>query len=155
MLGRTLRLNGEAHTIIGVLPPDFAQPVGTDIYLPFDLPAEMWTAIIGARQLTTYARLAPGVTVAAANEELRAFAPRATAAEPNNKDWGWRVQPLRENVLSGAENALLFVQAGAGVLLVLAICNASLPRCSWPGPPSASAGTARCRASPWAQAAGG
>jgi len=30
---------------------------------------------LGARQLTTYARLAPGVTIAAANEELRAFRP--------------------------------------------------------------------------------
>ena len=131
VLGSTLRLNGEPHTIIGVLPPDFSQPVGTDLYLPFDLPPDMWTAIIGARQLTTYARLAPGVTVAAANAELRAFARRATEAEPNNKDWAWRAQPLRENVLSGADNALLFVQAGAAVLLVLAISNLASLLMAW------------------------
>jgi putative ABC transport system permease protein len=131
VLGRTLRLNGGAHTIVGVLPPDFAQPVGTDIFLPFDLPQEMWTAIIGARQLTTYARLAPGVTVAAANAELRAFALRAAAAEPMNKDWSWRVQPLRENLLSGADTALLLVQAGAAVLLVLAICNLASLLMAW------------------------
>ena len=54
VLGRTLRLNGEPHTIVGVLPANFSQPVGTDVWLPFDLPQEMWTQIIGARQLTTY-----------------------------------------------------------------------------------------------------
>ena len=117
--------------IIGVLPPNFSQPTGTDVYLPFDLPQEMWTAIVGARQLNTYARLAPGVTVAAADEELRVFARHATEAQPNNKDWGWRVQPLRENLLSGADNALLFVQAGAVVLLVLAISNLASLLMAW------------------------
>ncbi len=131
VLGRTLRFNGAPHTIIGVLPENFAQPVGTDVWLPFDLPDDMWTKLIGARQLTTYARLAPGVTVAAANTELLAFAPRAIEAEPNNKDWSWHVQPLRENLLSGADNALLVVQAGAAVLLVLAICNLASLLMAW------------------------
>src|SRR4051812_26370228 len=71
VLGRVLRLNGAPHTIVGVLPENFAQPVGTDVWLPFDLPEDMWTKLVGARQLTTYARLAPGVTVAAANAELQ------------------------------------------------------------------------------------
>ena len=131
VLGRTLRFNGEPHTIIGVLPENFAQPVGTDVWLPFDLPAEMWTKIIGARQLTTYARLAPGVTVAAANVELQAFARRAIEAEPNNKDWSWLAQPLRENLLSGADSALLLVEAGAVVLLVLAISNLASLLMAW------------------------
>ncbi len=131
VLGRTLRLNGEPVTVIGVLPENFSQPVGTDVWLPFDLPREMWAAIVGARQLTTYARLAPGVTVAAANAELVAFARRAVEAEPSNKDWSWRVQPLRENLLSGADHALLFVQAGATVLLVLAVSNLASLLLAW------------------------
>ena len=47
------------------------------------------------------------------------------------KDWSWRAQPLRENLLSGADNALLFVQAGAVVLLVLAICNLASLLMAW------------------------
>ena len=131
VLGRTLRLNGEPHTIIGVLPPNFSQPVGTDVWLPFDLPQDMWTQVIGARQLNTFGRLAPGVTVTAANIELQAFAKRAIEAHPLNKDWSWRAQPLRENLLSGADNALLFVQAGAAILLVLAICNLASLLMAW------------------------
>lgn len=131
VLGRSLRLNGAPHTIIGVLPPGFAQPAGTDVYLPFDLPDNMWTAVVGGRQLVTYARLAPGVTLTAANTELRQFAPRAIAADPQNKDWGWVAQPLLEALLGGADNALLFVQAGAAVLLVLAISNLASLLMAW------------------------
>ena len=131
VLGRSLRFNGAPHTIVGVLPESFSQPVGTDVWLPFDLPEDMWTRIIGARQLTTYARLAPGVTVTMANLELQGFTPRAIEAQPDNKDWAWRVQPLRENILSGADRTLLFVQAGALVLLVLAISNLASLLLAW------------------------
>ena len=131
VLGQSLRLNGAPHTIIGVLPAGFSQPIGTDVWLPFDLPPEMWTPVIGGRQLSTYARLAPGVTVRAANEELRIFARHAVEVEPNNKDWLWRAQPLRENILSGADRSLLLVQAGACVLLVLAISNLASLLMAW------------------------
>lgn len=131
VLGRTLLLNGTPHAIIGVLPPRFAQPVGTDVWLPFDLPDNLWTAINGGRQLVTYARLAPGVTIATADTRLLTFGSRAREADAANQDWGWRVQPLRENLLSGAGNALVCVQAGALVLLVLAISNLGSLLLSW------------------------
>lgn len=131
VLGRSLRFNGEPHTVIGVAPPHFSQSPGTEVWLPFDLPQNQWTAIVGGRQLSTYARLADGITVAAANEELKAFAARAVEMDPANKDWGWTTQPLRAALLSGADNALLFVQAGAVVLLVLAISNLASLLMAW------------------------
>ncbi|HVU23208.1 MAG TPA: ADOP family duplicated permease [Opitutus sp.] len=132
VLGRTLRLNGSPHTIVGVLPPIFSQPQGTDVWLPFDLPHDLWTAIVGGRQLFAFARLAPGMTYAAANTELKAFAPRALEMDPAaNKEWTWRVQPLRENMLSGADKVLLLVQTGAVVLLILAISNLASLLLAW------------------------
>jgi predicted permease len=131
VLGRSVRLNGTPHTIIGVMPPGFGQPQGTEVWLPFDLPEDLWTAVVGGRQLNNYARLAPGVTTAAADEELEEFATRAIEAEPNNKDWGWRVRPLRENLLDDAYNALIFVQTGAAILLILAVSNLSSLLLAW------------------------
>jgi putative ABC transport system permease protein len=131
VLGRTLGLNGAPHTIIGVLPAGFGQPLGTDVWLPFDLPDNMWNAISGGRQLNTYARLKAGVTATAADLELRGFTVRAIEMDPANKDWSWRFQPLREVLLSGAGNAILFVEAGAVVLLILAICNLSSLLMAW------------------------
>ncbi len=131
VVGRTLRLNGAPHTIIGVLPPGFSQPQGTEVWLPFDLSPEQWTAINGGRQFLVYARLAPGITTAAADRELRAFTPRAREMDAANKDWSWRVQPLRENLLAGADKTLVFVQAGAAVLLILAITNLASLLLAW------------------------
>lgn len=131
VLGRSVRLNGESCTIIGVAPPGFSQQPGTEVWLPFDLPQNQWTAIIGGRQLVTYARLAPGVSERRAREELKAFAPRAIEMDGANKDWGWTTQPLRAVVLSGADRALLLVQAGAAVLLVLAISNLASLLMAW------------------------
>src|SRR6185436_10597003 len=72
VLGRTERFNGAPHTIIGVMPAGFGQPQGTEVWLPFDLPEGMWNLVVGGRQLNNYARLAPGVTISAANTELQA-----------------------------------------------------------------------------------
>lgn len=130
-LGRTMRLNGVPHTIIGVMPEGFAQPQGAEIWLPYDLPEAMWTNVVGARQLNCYARLAPGVTPAQAIEELKAFTPRAIAAYPDNRNWSWTVQPLREALLSGADRTVLFVQAGAAVLLLLAVSNLASLLLAW------------------------
>ena len=131
VVGRRVRFNGEPHTIVGVAPAGFSQQPGTEVWLPFDLPQTQWTAIIGGRQLVTYARLAPGVTDSMAKAELKAFTPRAIEMDGANKDWGWTTQPLRAVVLAGADNALLFVQAGAAVLLVLAISNLASLLMAW------------------------
>ncbi len=131
IIGRVLRLNGAPHTVVGVMPPRFSLPAGAEIWLPYDLPAAMWTAIVGGRGTQTYTRLAPGVSVADANRELLEFAPRAREADANNKDWGWRVSPLRENILFGADKVVIFVQAGAAVLLALALSNLASLLLAW------------------------
>jgi predicted permease len=122
-IGRTLRLDNQPIVVIGVLPEHFSQPVGADIWRPFDLPEGMWTAIVTGRQLQLYGRLADGATLGALNTELRAFASRATELSADNKDWRWIAEPLREALLDQAGNIALFVQAGAAVLLVLALAN--------------------------------
>ncbi|MBA4138410.1 MAG: hypothetical protein C0518_13960 [Opitutus sp.] len=131
VLGRVVRLNGVPHTIVGVLPTGFAQPQNCEIWLPYDLPANMWTNVVGARNVSNYARLAPGQTPATAQEELRSFAARAREAQPDNREWTWTVQPLREALLGGADRTILFVQIGAGVLLLLAITNLASLLLAW------------------------
>ena len=135
VLGTVLRLNGVPHTLIGIMPPGFSQPAGGDaginVWLPFDLPEGMWNNVTGARQLNTYARLAPGVTIAAADKELQTFAVRAREADPVNKDWSWRASRLRDQLLNGSGSVVVFVQCGALVLLLLAICNLASVLIAW------------------------
>jgi putative ABC transport system permease protein len=131
VLGRSVRMNGVPHTIVGVMPTGFEQPRGANIWLPLDLPEAWWKNIIGARQLVIYARLAPGVSFASADKELASFAVRAVEADPNNKEWSWRAQSLQEFLLAGSGNVVLFVQAGAAVLLLLAVCNLASLLMAW------------------------
>src|SRR5262245_911838 len=48
IIGSKLLVNGAPHTVIGVMPPGFDQPMPTDLWLPFDIPANQRTAIAGA-----------------------------------------------------------------------------------------------------------
>ena len=131
VIGASIRLNGTPHTIVGVMPEEFQQPTDTEIWLPFDLPETMWTAVTGGRAINIYARLAPGQTLASANQELRAFAETAIRADAANKDWSWRAKSLREVLLNGSGAAVIFVQIGAAVLLLLAICNLTSVLLAW------------------------
>ncbi len=131
VLGNTLILNGEPHTIIGVMPDGFTQPVPTDVWLPFDLPPQARIAVTGARTLTVYGRLAEGVPRARADAEARDLTKRALAATRENRDFWYEARPLRGVLLDGADSTVLLVQAGAVVLLLLAILNLASLLLAW------------------------
>jgi hypothetical protein len=118
--------------VIGVMPDGFAQPVPTDVWLPFDVPAAQRTAISGARQLTVYGRIADGQSFEMARSDVNRFTARAIEASPaDNKDYHYDIKPLRNVLLSGADSSALFVQAGAATLLVLAILNLASVLIAW------------------------
>jgi putative ABC transport system permease protein len=130
-LGGTMLLNGEPHTIIGVMPAGFSQPVTTDVWLPFDILLRQRTAITGARTLSVYARLAGGRPLAAANAEAATLTKRALAASADNKDFWYEMRSLRGVLLDGADSTVLLVQVGAGVLLLLAVLNLASLLLAW------------------------
>ncbi len=75
-VGRTLLLDGVAHTVRGVMPPDFALPsAGVDLWVPMTVDV---TNRVGLWARTGYlvGRLRPGVTLDAATTEIRALGPR-------------------------------------------------------------------------------
>jgi putative ABC transport system permease protein len=132
IVGKTLSLNGAPHTVIGVMPRGFTQPTPTDIWLPFDIPASQRTAISGARTLSMFARLANGTTLESARRDMVAFTKRALEESPaDNKDFRWGVTTLRDNLLGGADSSALFVLAGAGGLLLLAVLNLASLLLAW------------------------
>jgi putative ABC transport system permease protein len=130
-LGRTMLLNGEPHTIVGVMPAGFSQPVPTDVWLPFDIPAQQRTVVTGARTLSVYARLADGRPRAAADVEAMSLTKRALAASTENKEFWYEIRPLRGVLLDGADSTVLLVQSGAAVLLLLAVLNLASLLLAW------------------------
>jgi predicted permease len=132
VIGRSISLNGAPHTVIGIMPVGFAQPVPSDVWLPFDIPPTQRTSITGARQLTVFGRIANGVSFETARAEVRQFTARALEANPaDNKDFHYNMKTLRDGLLNGADSTALFVQAGAATLLVLAILNLASLLVAW------------------------
>ncbi|HEU0005998.1 MAG TPA: ABC transporter permease, partial [Terriglobia bacterium] len=74
VVGRSVRLNGEPHTIIGVMPPEVAHP-GTfvDLWTPIAL-ASNWFENRKLHVLHVVARLRPGIRVAQAQKEMEVLA---------------------------------------------------------------------------------
>src|SRR5258705_9378344 len=76
-IGRTLQLNGRPHTIIGVMPPRFGWYGNDGFWLPL---APARTDLFFVNPIM---RLAPGVSPAAAEEQLKAFHQRLAKEKPS------------------------------------------------------------------------
>jgi putative ABC transport system permease protein len=124
LVGRTLSLDGAPHTVIGVLPP----AVGFDardeqLYVPLALtPGERQSK--GNRFLTVVARLAPGVSRAAAQAQMTVLAARTRTVRPqSNKRVSARIEDAREVLVGDLRRPLLFFLGAALFLLLIACAN--------------------------------
>jgi predicted permease len=124
LVGRALSLDGVSHTVVGVLPPG----VGLDaddqrLYVPLALtPAERGSP--GARFLTVVARIAPGVTPAAAQAQMAALAARTETLRPgSNRGISVRLDDAREVLVGDLRRPLLLFLCAAMALLLLACAN--------------------------------
>jgi putative ABC transport system permease protein len=61
VIGRTIELNGVAHEVIGVMPPEFRYPRGAQVWTPFPYTSQ-WHQNRGSLFMTTVARVRPDVT---------------------------------------------------------------------------------------------
>jgi predicted permease len=144
VIGRTIRIDNDPFTIIGVLPRDFRHPGPTvsgdaEVFgamgfsgAPFPTPLRS-ARILGA----AIGRLKPGLTVEQAQVRLTAFAAQLRHDFPGDyppqAQWTVEIQPLQK-VLVGDVRPMLLVLLGAVSLIVfivsLNIANLLLARAS-------------------------
>ena len=144
VLGRTLRLDNDPCTIIGVLPPGFRHPgptISGDVEVfgaagfsadPFPQPIRGNRVLRGG-----IGRLKPGVTREQAQARLTAMAAQLRHDFPTDyppqAQWTIEIQPLQE-ILVGNVRPMLLVLLGAVILIVfivsLNIANLLLARAS-------------------------
>src|SRR5205814_2908026 len=96
VIGRSLTLNSEAKTVIGIMPPRTYFPQGdTQVWLP--LAFEPWELRYRhAHNYLVLGKLKPGVSIAQADAEMRLIAQRLAAADAENKGWGTEVHGLQK-----------------------------------------------------------
>lgn len=124
-VGRSLALDGVAHTVVAVLPDGFADPLepGIDVWTPVDLALGGYNSW-GNYYLSAIGRLRPGVTIAQTQTEL---AGRAAGLEWN-RPGDTRVQtvhvlPLQEDTIGSAARTLWLLLGAVGLLLLIACVN--------------------------------
>jgi len=124
VVGSAMTINGAPHTIIGVMPQWFAHPAPTDICMPFSITPTARVTVSGARSLMILGRLAKGTGPEAGAADAERFTALTHEARPvDNRDYRYRTMPYRSMLLGTAESAVVFIQAAAIALLVLAISN--------------------------------
>jgi putative ABC transport system permease protein len=109
------------YTIVGVMPDGIPGPL--DVYTQiFFEPGE--ENDYGDRYLDLYGRLQPGVTRAAAEQDLRSIAARLAQAYPKtNEGWSVTTVPLIDHLVGQVRPALLVLLAAAGCVLLIGAAN--------------------------------
>jgi putative ABC transport system permease protein len=120
VVGRPLLIDGRPHTIVGILPPDFEFPIAQKLWVPL---APLVTDEPRSRRgLMTVARLAPGVSMEAAQEELRAVAAGLAREFPENDRWTALVRPIKDDFIPAEVNLILLTMMGAVTLVLIVAC---------------------------------
>jgi putative ABC transport system permease protein len=122
-IGRTLRVDGEPRTIVGVMPAGFRFLVDADIWLPM----VRGGAYAGARQFHNFVlvgRLAPGVSIHGAQAEVDGVSSRLAQTYPEtNEGKGLNLTPLQDALVEGYRSTLGLLTAAVLVLLLVAGSN--------------------------------
>jgi putative ABC transport system permease protein len=129
VVGMTVTVDREPFTIVGVMPPEFRFPERrTDAWVPLTFAPGSALNTRGNYFLQIIGRLAPGATVAQAQDALHRVAARVAAEHPEGSMTTVRVIPLRDQLVgTGVRSALLaFLGAIALVLLIACVNVASL-----------------------------
>jgi predicted permease len=131
-IGKTLRLYGEPHEIIGILPVDFHFPTGeqvgpllvfpkrTEIFKPLGL---NWAKArrFGNFNYSALMRLRPGAIPESTQSEMTASL--AEAAREMKTELKAHLTPLQDQVTGASRGALWLLLAAVGVVLLIVCVN--------------------------------
>src|SRR3954470_2580573 len=122
IVGKSIALNGPQFTVVGVMPAGFQYPNGTDVWHRMTWDVAQHSR--GAHFMESIVRLKPGVSVEAANHELRALTRRLGQENPStNGDYTARAVPLATEIVGFFRPALFALFGAAAFLLVITCTN--------------------------------
>src|SRR5262245_43073915 len=125
VIGRSIQLNGEPYTVIGVTPVGFGQASKVDAWVPMGFtPDETGPDARGGHFINVLGRLKPGVTLAQARAELDVVAAQLARQYPDtNKGWGVMLARILDYSVSDARPILYVLLGAVGCVLLIACAN--------------------------------
>ena len=127
VVGRTLTLDGEAYSVIGVMPARFSVEAwgvtGTDLWVPVAY-TDAQRGVRENHNAQVVARLRPGVSTAQARAEMEQISRRLESEYPkDNAGWGATVIPLHEVLVGDIRMSLVVLLAAVALVLLIACAN--------------------------------
>ena len=120
-IGKTMTLNAQPYTIVGVLPASFRWGGTTDALVPL---APDPARSRGDHRLSVIGRLADGVSRQQATSELESMAARMGVQYPeSNQGWGVRLLSFYDWLVPESTRRSLLVLLGAVALVLLIACG--------------------------------
>ena len=122
IVGQTVLVGGVGWEVVGVLPAGFRLGEARDVFAPINITSENF----GRRAdfLTVVGRLAPGVSIEAADAELKAVMNRLSEQYPQtNEKVSAELVTLRQQLVGDVERSLLVFMGAVGLVLLIACAN--------------------------------
>jgi len=126
VVGSGLRIDGETHTVIGVMPESFDRvDLGDDLWVPMAFTAER-LADHDEHAHWVVGRLAPGVTPRQAQQDLRALTARLQEESfDEQRNTQPLVVPFADFLIQGHRLRLVVLFAAVGLVLLIGCVNVS------------------------------
>ena len=128
VIGRTVKLNDEAYTIVGVMPATASVAswtgMASDVWIPLALNDEQ-RAARGNHNRDGVARLKRDVELAQAQAEMDAISARLAREFPrtDGRGWGAVVIPMQEAIVGNSRTMLLMLLGAVGLVLLIVCAN--------------------------------
>jgi putative ABC transport system permease protein len=127
VIGRTVKLNAEPYTIVGVMPASASvaswTAMASDVWVPLGLTDEQ-RAARGNHNLDGVARLHRDVELAQAQAEMDAISARLAREFPKTDGrWVAVIIPMQEEIVGDSRTMLLILLGAVGLVLLIACAN--------------------------------
>jgi putative ABC transport system permease protein len=133
IVGQVIDTRDATYRVVGVLPSSFEPPVAlglgsTELWLPLDQQSPGWSGR-GHRGFSILGKLAPGVTLAVAQEEMAVMAQQLADAYPEDNVgsdgsiFGIAVHALQDETVGEVSGTLWLLLGAVGFLLLIGCAN--------------------------------
>jgi putative ABC transport system permease protein len=132
IVGRAIDVDGVSRIVVGIMPPGFAFPAGTELWtssrfaaVPHPLrPTEDPSALRDSHYFQSFGRLKPGVTLAQASAEVDTITKRLKQQYGDKEEgFGATLIPLRQDLVGETRPALLILLGAVALVLLIACVN--------------------------------
>jgi putative ABC transport system permease protein len=119
-IGRTINLNGQATTIVGIAPTALSLISAAEVYTPLTIDPAKELRL--NHVLIVFGRLKDGISLQHAQAEMDAISARMDQFYPEMRDWGVHLFTMKETFVSPDLKTALLVLLGAVFFVLLIAC---------------------------------